>query len=507
MSDTKKSVEELAEDLIRIEKTERSDLRMRAALQYLKDIDQHADDPTLGAKLRASLRAKGSNEAEIFFAQPFAELQCVPLAIMRQCPVGHGGFHIGALGRVHPTLRWAYDCGSLTESGRARLAEEIRHFAGGADNGSKLALDLLFLSHFDRDHVSGVTELMAAFDVKTVVIPYLDDLQRAAALVDAHANEVASAELDRVLVDPVAWLLGLGASRVVEVSPADDATRTSRIFDFDGARYPDLPRGTPSGKAILILQDGTRNTSDEQHLRVQAGAGWMVASGMDDDFADWCLVPYVTPATEIACALFARSMRDLLGLGEGSGSYVDAFREKMHAEGFIPKVKAAYKEHGLGDANAVSMSLYSGPRMNFGIGTRDVLRTGYQHAHAGPGWLLTGDAKLDQVGRRTKWLRFFQPVKGHIGALMLPHHGSPWNFHEDVLHAARERALIFACKRAAGDETPLREKVWAHVVNLPNHVVSEDPNTALLQVSGYSGLNFAENELRELISGWLDARA
>src|SRR4051794_27252724 len=38
-------------------------------------------------------------------------LSC-PLAVISQQPVGHGGFHVGALGTTKPSIRWVYDCGA-----------------------------------------------------------------------------------------------------------------------------------------------------------------------------------------------------------------------------------------------------------------------------------------------------------------------------------------------------------------------------------------------------------
>src|SRR5690606_1857974 len=39
--------------------------------------------------------------------------------------------------------------------------------------GSRSMLDLVFLSHFDHDHISGIKQLLGAFDVDTLVMPFL----------------------------------------------------------------------------------------------------------------------------------------------------------------------------------------------------------------------------------------------------------------------------------------------------------------------------------------------
>ncbi|MDE6272810.1 MAG: hypothetical protein K2M31_07370 [Muribaculaceae bacterium] len=80
-------------------------------------------------------------------------------------PVGHGAFYTEDF---HPTysgtsFRVVYDCGSNTLS-RHDLENLINgHYSSNPD------IDLLFISHFDKDHINGVKYL----NPKRVVIPFL----------------------------------------------------------------------------------------------------------------------------------------------------------------------------------------------------------------------------------------------------------------------------------------------------------------------------------------------
>ena len=67
-------------------------------------------------------------------------------------PVGHGGFFTEELCDATECYNVVYDCG--TRNGTILLEREINK----AFN-RKLSVDLLFISHFDRDHVSGLKEL------------------------------------------------------------------------------------------------------------------------------------------------------------------------------------------------------------------------------------------------------------------------------------------------------------------------------------------------------------
>ena len=67
-------------------------------------------------------------------------------------PVGHGGFFTEEICEENDCFNVVYDCG--TRNGTMLLEREINK----AFN-RKQSVDLLFISHFDRDHVSGLKEL------------------------------------------------------------------------------------------------------------------------------------------------------------------------------------------------------------------------------------------------------------------------------------------------------------------------------------------------------------
>lgn len=66
-------------------------------------------------------------------------------------PVGHGGFFTEEFCAAIECYNVVYDCG--TRNGTKLLEREINK----AFN-RKQSVDLLFISHFDRDHVSGLKE-------------------------------------------------------------------------------------------------------------------------------------------------------------------------------------------------------------------------------------------------------------------------------------------------------------------------------------------------------------
>lgn len=90
----------------------------------------------------------------------------MPPQCLRVDVLGQGGLHWGELTLGQKSLRWVYDCGSNQTDA---LKREIGTVARGGD------IDLLFLSHFDSDHINGVDLLLSQVKVREVVLPYLKE--------------------------------------------------------------------------------------------------------------------------------------------------------------------------------------------------------------------------------------------------------------------------------------------------------------------------------------------
>lgn len=492
-------IADIASDLIALRANPDEWRWSAGVLKFYRDFERHKDNPRAWRNLCDELFAAGAHD--VIICLPVVEIGMVPLVVMRQRAVGHGGFHTGVSGLGDAALRWAYDCGSLREAGRERLLEEIDEFAGPKDK--RRTLDFLFISHFDRDHINGVGDLMDRLDVDTVVLPYLSEPQRLGLIVEACAlDEAAATDANflKAIINPAEWLRARGAKRVVQMRP-DTGEGASRVFGTEIDPDVSAAVGRSIGQTVFVPQNPGEDRLDGSSAEVGVGSGWVLVNGLNR-LSDWCFVPHVTPVSSGASAALEQTLEELLKRDPEKETLTQAFERKLHEATFILDLKAAYKRHELGDANAISMSLYVGPRHDIGgICWRKPLRTFLPDQDAGPGWLLTGDAKLAQVGRRAQWLRFYAPVRQHVGALMLPHHGSHLNFHRDLLKAARDDALLFACKREKHGD-PLHEDVWPHVRSRRHRIISDDPATALVQVSGSSSLDGAEGKLRQIADEW-----
>lgn len=82
-------------------------------------------------------------------------------------PVGQGGFASEYFIKTKSTF--IYDCGSLTSMGSQSAKEQFIDASLMAGD-----VDCLFISHFDKDHVSLIPALKAKRRIKRVVIPLVD---------------------------------------------------------------------------------------------------------------------------------------------------------------------------------------------------------------------------------------------------------------------------------------------------------------------------------------------
>ena len=84
-------------------------------------------------------------------------------------PVGQGAFYSEVINVDKKMFCAVYDCGTLTRGNS--LSHSIQN------SGLPEEIDILFISHFDKDHISGVEELLRNHKVKNIFIPFLSKTQ------------------------------------------------------------------------------------------------------------------------------------------------------------------------------------------------------------------------------------------------------------------------------------------------------------------------------------------
>lgn len=356
-----------------------------------------------------------------------------------QFAVGQGGFHAAVVSandvprnqeadfREQPgsSLFYAYDCGSTPRLGVDRAIDELIKWRRGK------SLDILFLSHFDQDHICGTPRLLdlnSGLKADTIVIPYVDHVER---LIDFGRKVGASDTFfESMVIDPVGTLGQFEPRQIIMVLGDDEP-----LPEADAA---------PDGPAPDGLRGENWKLSDRSKFAPAPAwhASQRVAYAQDCVFhalhtahpGGWRLVPYVRRAPKAAVRKFEYMAENLLGWPRNSfrARVTDMAVRRDLVTKHRRLLSRAYK-FGFGDKNTTSLCLYSGPA------DPDVAIAGQLVPYVGVSeisrvsWMGTGDAELRQATDINAFLNHYAQEKDFVGTFMLPHHGSILNSDENNL--------------------------------------------------------------------------
>ena len=392
------------------------------------------------------------------------------LVTRHQYPIGQGCFSSGQIQCARSEFsspvdfRYIYDCGSTHQPALRDAIENYRK--------QTPFVDALFVSHLHVDHVNGIDRLLGAVQVGTVYIPHVDPVVPVLDLIEAEAEGALSGSLIESRIDPEAWFGRRGVSRVVRVlASSDERPRPAEPQSGDN-EGPDAHSAPTAGIPPTGDPPGSRRTSGRaRRSTITSGTPINVARSRQGH--QWILVPHVDPAPAGHKQVFMREIRKTLNLRRGeqikSTRLADALRNPTE----IRNLRRCYERIVAGGSggghNRVSMSLYSGP----GSGTTEPswlyridagsdswlprwfsdpglpLSPGVGEA---VGWIGTGDAALGVDSVRRAWLGTYWGFSQQLLTLLLPHHGSRRNFHDDLLGFPNLRV----CLASAGAQSRYR---------------------------------------------------
>ena len=347
-------------------------------------------------------------------------------------PVGQGAFFsevFSVEGGGEFTV--VYDCG--TESGEASMNNEIDAFVAGL---KKKEIDILFVSHFHKDHISGLDRLASRVKIKKTVIPMLP-------------SEV-------LLVTRVHNYLACEArtkeGRRKEIGPTDDVIRD--LFESGGSseRFGEIVSVGPYNHDIQPV-----GWLPVAPVGIKSGKEM---SGVKDI---WKYIPFNSvDVSDDRAKRFKDAVKDMLLDGKEE-LIVDKLLHGLRGE-----VRDLYKEimgKECGDDNLYTLAVESLPA------------DGYEDEHLAreSRCLFTGD--LDSVGNDDLWGRFADLFKfNDIGTIQVPHHGSKDNWRPEFITKDSKRFVV----SVGTSNTYHHPDFWAMESIRKNDkllVVTEDPVT------------------------------
>nr|WP_253913211.1 MBL fold metallo-hydrolase [Pseudoruegeria sp. HB172150] len=342
---------------------------------------------------------------------------------------------------------WVYDCGSTTSKRLVTNAiERVKIGCAGE------RIDLLTISHFHNDHISGLVELLGQVGAKTVMLPWAHLWRRLLIGFDQGLREDDAEML--FFVDPVLYLTQEADGRfdrVLFVRPSEGdgpPIRPEPIFppptleDSEDREKDDGPGDGISESGLNDLDVSGKNSVERVRI-LESGKSIPVLHGV------WEFVPYNDPDT---CPKDAKGFANMVSyLRESLLNSADDDREEA-----LAKLRRYYEAHfGRASTNEVSLMLYGGA-----VGTwkgqrfcecdwpyhRLIGTCGcWKEFETRGAILLTGDGNLSNA---SKWnnLKSYLNAGRAVGTsvFQVAHHGALANWHDGLAAAVLPSNSVFS---------------------------------------------------------------
>lgn len=360
---------------------------------------------------------------------------------------GQGIFASGTVTATDRTkFHWVFDCGSTNLS--RVLRPKIKRYRTSVAGDT---LDLLCISHFHNDHVSGLGDLLKKLKVNTIVMPYLSPLER---LVLGCINGRGRKGYLSFLADPVVFVLeqaeaigqivfvsSLGDTERNRLSPQplnpswQDDQRSRSTFDFDPKleAFPDD-----------LVDSNTRAAAVERGTSINLSLG-SFKNSVRVGLAEWEFMFFHKPISADAITKLRSEVESVLGMGSlpiSEANIQSALASKAARKGIkavYEKVVSSLKGESV---NSTSLCVYSGPTNNVprAVVTPWIVQPDVEVCVDGGGWvegainekpaiLYTGDADFLSPPNRKALQKFLSPGRcKRVGIFQVPHHGSAKNW-------------------------------------------------------------------------------
>lgn len=406
---------------------------------------------------------------------------------------GQGTFYGGIICSPKSLQSWTivYDCGTTPRiSGNSQsLNAEIDNFKESRNclcYGNE-TIDILFISHLDYDHVSGVNRLMNEFKVKRIVIPYFpEDIRKFALLSlpdrkDIHVEDLSEGSFISFVANPYSYLRNFPENPETEIFVINPELN-------ENTEYPGYIESNDSSENNIYAR-GTQieaNSNSDLHKRdkfYKNNLQFLIQNKWE--FTTFCMpIPLIQFKNTKAC------LNKLLGRRANARITYEEIKKLV---GQKRKQTRDCYEKCLSDVNAHGIVLVHGP-INFehlegNMFSNDDLniercmecyeyRNDYHFRETGKrpflATLLMGDTSLNPQNNIIQFSTEFLKKLPFVHVFQVPHHGSKenWNlinYHNLLLGNNTRHNVFNICSFGYGNK-------YGH----PSHQVLYDLNHSIV---------------------------
>lgn len=398
-------------------------------------------------------------------------------------PVGQGLFCSGTLDTLSVKknpFNWVFDCGSMASE--EEIEPQISNYRDFVL--CKSQINLLCVSHFDKDHVSGLARLLKDTHVDTVVIPYFTPLERLIlGTMQENASDTERAENSRLMANPAAYIIQHAASVktiiMVHREPPPDSTNGSPPLNT----HPDSPLRNIIDQALSdggLPGDRSNRTNDAQwNMKIREPEVTVkesrFADGIKKSLGNWkgklhfvgeaCKLDVLSPAhclywefvffhkpeAPATVQALVTSIEDIVK-GETQSTTPLGISDCLQNKRIRNKIKKAYHAAfpETDRFNTAGLSVYSGPILHsleyacitipqpwhrippitgFSNWHNQYLPYPFVYDNHSVAALYTGDANFKPDENRAEIIKYLDTERWRsIRILQVPHHGSKNNW-------------------------------------------------------------------------------
>ena len=367
-------------------------------------------------------------------------------------PVGQGAFY----SERHENHNIVYDCGTHYFN---RGKKGIKNTISQSFSKDEI-IDILFISHFDYDHVSLIEHLKKSVKkIRLVVMPLLCDDEK-------------------ILLCNIFKALGEKALVTLVENPEE----------FFGAKTHIIRVKLSSEKKINSKGKTDKDTPSITSLNninkySEIPSGTLIAI---EEHSDWIFIPFNYEYKDRSKEFLNKLRANNIDINELKNPDYDYTKHRK-------TIKETYEE--VGDINENSMFLYSGPtinKKNFYYTYLYRPNKHYCHFYFHPfhnikqdrvACLYTGDGDLNIVdGEKTVIEKIYERYWNLIGTIQIPHHGSLYSFNNKIL-----KDNVFICPISVGKDNPYGHpsiKVISEILSHKSYpiYVTEDIDSIFIEI-------------------------
>lgn len=309
-------------------------------------------------------------------------------------PIGHGGFITEQFEEDSlPLFTTVYDCGSTVAD---VINQRIDEFTAALE---VRPVDFLFLSHFHKDHINGVTHLLKRTTVRALVVPEFNEDTLLYEYIKIGLNNPSSDNGGLAAMKFLAAMLGQNPDPEVELPRIITIIPSGDNNDILFRNANDIPENVPSGTRLIYLDI-------------------------------WEYLPFNLPfqtnlSSEVVAAVKTRFCPN-------QPLSIRQINELLANKKSFSEIQAIYKKHGR--ENHHSMIVYSG---RAGARTKSIDNA----LHMGDFEATRNNLGLIGVRNRLNL----------VGIIQVPHHGSIHNYDANAqLYEQGVVAISFASEGSSG---------------------------------------------------------